>query len=52
MNKSRIIGISLIIIGIIIQFLFDQTVVQIIAGAASAIGLGYLFNWMPRKQKH
>lgn len=51
MNKSRVIGIGLIIIGIVIQFLFDETLIQITAGAICAIGLGYLFNWIPLKKK-
>ena len=52
LNKLQIIGIGILLFGIIIPFLVENNVVEIIAGVIAAIGLGLIFKWIPfRKQK-
>ena len=52
LNKLQIIGIGIILFGIIIPFLVENNIVETIAGVIAAIGIGFIFKWIPfRKQK-
>ncbi|MFT6698835.1 MAG: hypothetical protein ACJAVD_000320 [Porticoccaceae bacterium] len=52
MNKTQIIGIGIIIIGIAAYFLTGNNIVHTISGALSTIGLSFVFKWIPfRKRK-
>lgn len=50
MSRSQTIGIALIIAGIILQFLTENTFLQITAGAICAVGIGVIFKWIPFKK--
>ena len=51
MNKTQIIGIGIIVFGIAIYFLTENSIPQTISGVLCAIGLGFVFKWIPfRKQ--
>jgi len=52
LNKLQIIGIGILLFGITIPFLVENNVVETIAGVIAAIGIGFIFKWIPfRKQK-
>jgi hypothetical protein len=44
MNKARIIGGILIIIGIILVFLIDYDVIGFLGGATLGIGIGFVLT--------
>lgn len=50
MNKLQIIGIGIIIVGIIAYLLVDHNIISTLSGALCAIGLGYIFKWIPFKK--
>ena len=52
MNKSRIIGIAIIFFGTISYLLLDNNVMQTISGVLCAVGLGYIFKWIPFKNQN
>ncbi|MBA6154887.1 hypothetical protein [Gelidibacter maritimus] len=52
MNKSQIIGIAIIIVGIIAYFLVDNSIIQTTSGVLCAIGFGYIFKWIPFKKQN
>lgn len=52
MNKIQIIGIGIIGIGIAAYFLTQDNIIHTISGTLCAIGLGFVFKWIPfKKQK-
>jgi hypothetical protein len=52
MNKSQIIGIGIIIVGIIAYLLVDNSIMQTTSGVLCSIGLGFIFKWISfKKQK-
>ena len=52
MNKSQIIGIVIIIVGIVAYLLFDNSIIQTTSGILCAIGLGFIFKWIPFKKQN
>ena len=52
MNKSQIKGIAIIIFGSIAYLLLDNNFHQTISGLLCALGLGYLFKWIPLKKQN
>ena len=52
MNKSQIKGIAIIIFGIIAYLLLDDDLMQTVAGFLCAVGLGFVFKWIPFKKQN
>lgn len=52
MNKTQIIGIGIVIIGIAAYFLNENNIIHTISGILSAIGLGLVFNWIPFRKRN
>lgn len=52
LSKLQIIGIGILLVGITIPFLVENNVIETVAGVIAAIGLSFIFEWIPfRKQK-
>jgi len=51
MNKTRIIGLTIIIIGIIIPFTLETNATDFISGIFTGLGIGFLFTGKFRKEK-
>ncbi|WP_286852500.1 hypothetical protein [Xanthomarina sp.] len=47
MNKTQIIGIGIIAFEIATYFLTENSMLQTISGVLCAIGLGFVFKWIP-----
>lgn len=52
MNKSQTIGIGIIIVGIIAYLLDGNSIIQTASGVLCAIGLGFIFKWIPFKKQN
>ena len=52
MIKSQIIGIAILVLGIISYILLDNNLMQTISGVLCAVGLGYIFKWIPFKKQN
>ena len=52
MNKSQIRGIVIIIFGTIAYLLLDNYLMQVVSGFLCAVGLGYIFKWIPFKKEN
>ena len=52
MNKSQIKGIVIIIFGVIAYILLDNSLMQTISGFLCAVGLGFIFKWIPFKKQN
>jgi len=52
MTKSQTIGIGIIIVGIIAYLLFENSIIQTTSGVLCAIGLGFVFKWIPLKKQN
>ena len=51
MNKTQIIGIGIMLIGIAAYLLTENNIIHTISGSLCAIGLGYIFKWIPFKKR-
>ncbi|MFI8379078.1 hypothetical protein [Leeuwenhoekiella sp. NPDC079379] len=51
MNKSQIRGIAILCLALIASFLIDNNFIQTLTGALCAIGLGFIFKWIPFKKR-
>jgi hypothetical protein len=47
MNTSQIKGIVIMILAMIVYSLLDINLLKIISGILCAIGLGFIFKWIP-----
>ncbi len=52
MNKSQIKGIAVLIFAIIAYLLLDNYLMQVVSGFLCAVGLGYIFKWIPFKKEN
>ncbi|MDN3494289.1 hypothetical protein [Winogradskyella bathintestinalis] len=52
MNKSQIKGIAVLIFAIIAYLLLDNNFMQTISGILCAVGLGFIFKWIPFKKQN
>ena len=52
MNKSQIKGIAIMIFGVIAYLLLDNSLMQTISGFLCAVGLGFVFKWIPFKKEN
>lgn len=50
MNKMRIIGLIMLVIGIIIQFILENDATDFISGLLIGIGIGFILTGRIRKQ--
>jgi hypothetical protein len=44
MNKTRILGIVLMVLGIAIQFILENEVIDFLSGLLIGVGIGFLLN--------
>ncbi len=51
-NKTQIIGIAIVTIGIASYFLVENNITQTTSGILCAIGLGLILKWIPFKKKN
>lgn len=51
-NKTQIIGIAIVTIGIASYFLVENNIIQTTSGILCAIGLGLILKWIPFKKKN
>ena len=52
MNKSQIKGIAVLIFSIIAYLLLDNNLMQTVSGFLCAVGLGFIFKWIPFKKQN
>jgi hypothetical protein len=46
-TKLQIAGMFLLLIGILINFLANNTSIETLAGMLSAVGIALIFKWIP-----
>ncbi|WP_343329260.1 hypothetical protein [Polaribacter staleyi] len=52
MTKSQVIGITIIILGIVTGYFFEESnLISTISGVISAIGLMLILKWFPLKKQ-
>jgi len=52
LNRTQIIGIGIVIIGITTYFLVENSIIHTISSASCAIGFGFIFKWIPFKKRN
>jgi multisubunit Na+/H+ antiporter MnhG subunit len=52
LNRSQTIGIGIIVIGLTIYFLSENNFISTLSGVLCAIGLGFVFKWIPFTKKN
>jgi len=52
LNKVQLIGIGLVVLGISIPFLVENSLIEIILGVLTAVGVGFIFKWIPFKKQN
>jgi hypothetical protein len=51
-NKTQIIGIGIVIVALTTSILTESTLISTTSGVLTAIGVGFIFKWIPfKKQK-
>ena len=52
LNRTQVIGIGIVIIGITTSFLVDNDLLDTTSGVLTAIGIGFIFKWIPFKKRN
>lgn len=52
MNRTQIIGIGLVIIGITVSLLTENNILDTLMGVLSAFGFALVLKWIPFKKRN
>lgn len=50
LNRNQIIGTIIFLVGVIASFLYDNSIIEVPSGVASAVGVALFFKWIPFKK--
>jgi hypothetical protein len=51
LNRRQIIGIVIVIVSITAYLLIDNNLAHTMSGISTALGLSYIFKWIPSKKQ-
>lgn len=52
LNSTQLIGIAMVLLGIGTQFLVESHLIQTLLGVLCAIGVGFIFKWIPFRKEN